>query len=129
MPELPEVETIRRKLVHGDVSIPSIIGAEIINAEVFWEGSVAEPNIEEFLFIISNTIIKDINRRGKYFLFAISDRFLVMHLRMSGDLNLTPVNEAAPKYSRVIFTLNNGYHLNFIDSRKFGRVWVVTDPE
>jgi formamidopyrimidine-DNA glycosylase len=129
MPELPEVETIRRRLVYGDRSIPSIIGAKILKAEILWEGSLAEPNAFEFLKKISNTDIQDIHRRGKYFIFELSEQYLVMHLRMSGDLLLTPDLRAISKYTRIVFNLDNGYHLVFIDARKFGRVWLSSELE
>jgi len=129
MPELPEVETICRKLVYGDRSIPSIIGAKILTAEILWEGSLAEPSTEEFLERISNTEIQGIHRRGKYFVFELTEQKLVMHLRMSGDLILTSDHEEIPKYARIVFYFNNGYHLNFVDSRKFGRVWLTCELE
>lgn len=134
MPELPEVETIVRALRHGGRGEPPVLGLTFIGADVLWERSVAAPEPEEFRRRIAGQKIRDIDRRGKFIIFHLNDRVLLVHLRMSGDLLVEPVSaedgSPAPlrSHDRVILPFSSGLRLVFNDPRKFGRVWLVADP-
>ncbi len=134
MPELPEVETIARSLSQGRGTGSSILGRKIENVSILWERSIATPSVIEFKQRIQGQTILEVSRRGKYIVISLSDDTLLFHLRMSGDLytKSTPVNdgeEAIGKHDRVIFYLENGQRLIFEDARKFGRIWLLADPQ
>lgn len=134
MPELPEVETtIRRlrKVLPGDT---------IKAAKVRWPRSLAEPSLTVFKQEIQECVIKKINRRGKYIIFELLkpskiDRprierlYLLLHLRMSGRLEVENALFAPGKHDHVMITLGSGRIVRFRDPRKFGRLWLVSDPE
>lgn len=125
MPELPEVETIRRNLLHGTSVAPSVLGCSILRAQVEWPRSIAIPGTEEFLKIVRHQQIQDIIRRGKYLIFQLTHGDLLIHLRMSGDLQVVLQATPPAHHRRVGFTLDNQYRIDFIDPRKFGRLWLV----
>ena len=129
MPELPEVETIRNYLRLGNGEHPSILGKIIKSAEVTWGRSVAFPTNDEFQGKITGQTILEIDRRGKFLIFHLSDNELLLHLRMSGDLFVREEGQPPDPYDRIIFHLGDGIELAFNDTRKFGRVWLVTDLE
>ena len=116
MPELPEVESVRRGLE------PLVVGKKIIDYKVFWKNSV-ENNLE----LIKNQRIESIQRRGKYLGFNISIGYLVIHLRMAGRIGVG--TEDMEKYVTVKFKLDDGNEMRLIDYRKFGRVWFVNKFE
>ena len=113
MPELPEVETIRRHLA------PHLEGRVIERMEVLdprW-GEPAAP--EEIEGAVAGRRIESVERRGKYLIFELEDEvFLVMHLRMTGNLLLASGED--PRYTRVRFRLEGGERLVFADMRRFG---------
>ncbi len=123
MPELPEVETIRNAL------IPRITGARFTGIDLFWEKAVRKPSPEEFCRRLEGQRIEAIRRRGKYFLFDLSgDEILGLHLKMTGILLLEPSLKREPqKHTTAIFRLDGGFDLHFIDQRKFGSIWLVSD--
>jgi formamidopyrimidine-DNA glycosylase len=73
-------------------------------------------------------VIEDIGRRGKYLLLRLDTDTLLFHLRMSGDLVLESTDEPPDIHRRLILDLDDGNRLAFNDTRKFGRVWLVSDP-
>jgi len=116
MPELPEVETIKRELEKIIVN-KKIIGVIINNAKV-----IREPKKEKFVADLKNVAIKEIIRRGKLLIFALSSgRFMTIHLKMTGQL-IYPGNG---KTSRLSFKLSDGKLLDFNDSRIFGELRIV----
>jgi formamidopyrimidine-DNA glycosylase len=122
MPELPEVETFARTLR------PVLAGQVIAAAQVLWPRTLAEPTVDEFAPRISGQSILDTGRRGKYLLFRLSADTLIIHLRMSGDLQVQPAGSSA-RHDRLILALSGGSQLTFTDPRKFGRAWLVADPQ
>ena len=128
MPELPEVETIVRGLQKGSASAPAVLERTILGAEVYWPGTVAEPGADEFRQRIAGQCILEISRRGKYLVFRLSEDYLLIHLRMSGDLLVGRDGEQLAEHVRVAFKLSGGLQLAFNNPRKFGRVWLVEDP-
>lgn len=125
MPELPEVETIARLLRQGTSSQPSLIGRHILGADLLWERTLAAPPPAQFSSRITGQAIIDISRRGKFLCFQLSRDWLLIHLRMSGDLLVKPAVAASQNHDRLIFQLDGDIQLVFNDTRKFGRVWLV----
>jgi formamidopyrimidine-DNA glycosylase len=124
MPELPEVETIRRDL------LPIVRGRTITGA---WVSPNAPRLIQlmppdEFCRQIAGQRIEDIERRGKYLLFRLDGGLLWgVHLRMTG--RLIHDTDACPEtaYLRATFRLDDDAWLCFVDLRKFGTMWLVDD--
>lgn len=124
MPELPEVETVVR-----DLRAAGLVGRRIAQARVFWPKTVAAPAAARFARAIRGREIRRITRRGKFIVAELSGGFtLLVHLRMSGHLDVAPAGSRPRRHDRVVWTLDDGRRLRFEDTRKFGRVWLVRDP-
>lgn len=119
MPELPEVETIRRDL-ERDIKGKKITGVEILNPRV-----IKEPAPSEFKRRLKETVFADFLRRAKVLAIRLSTGdFLVVHLRMTGQLIYSAKKE---EKARVIFILSDGYYLNFNDQRLFAELRLLDD--
>lgn len=136
MPELPEVETITRLLRQGTSEKPSsLIGCQIMSVDVLWERTLAEPGLNEFTKRITGQNIQSISRRGKFIVISLASDTLLIHLRMSGDMRLESSADGAgiplpiQKHDRLVLNFANGQRLAFNDTRKFGRAWLVRDPQ
>ena len=127
MPELPEVETIRRGLLAGDACTPSLIGQRVCAVSILWERTVAYPSLQEFANLIQGTVVSEINRKGKFLLITVDDSFVIFHLRMSGDLRMRRESDEPSQHDRLILHFCSGWKLTFTDTRKFGRVWLTPD--
>jgi formamidopyrimidine-DNA glycosylase len=124
MPELPEVQTVINDLIKA-----GFIGKTISDAEIFWKNSIAQPSAEEFRQTIPGQTIFDIRRRAKYIIFDFqSGLHLLIHLRMSGKIQLIPPNTETAKHEHVILHFHDTSDLRFHDTRKFGRLFLVNDP-
>jgi formamidopyrimidine-DNA glycosylase len=123
MPELPEVETIVRKLT------PALTGHQIQVVDLRWERSLALPSPAEFVGRLQGQTIQSVSRRGKYLQLHLSEDQLFFHLRMSGDLAVRESACPAEKHDRLILGLSGEQALVFNDTRKFGRIWLTSDPE
>jgi formamidopyrimidine-DNA glycosylase len=123
MPELPEVETIRRQLE------PEITGARIASAEVLDERWTRPESPREVEQLLSGRTIEAVERRGKYLLLRLEgERTLAMHLRMTGNLLLIDQGRDPP-YLRAQLGLGDGRRLAFTDTRRFGHAVVLDDSE
>jgi formamidopyrimidine-DNA glycosylase len=129
MPELPEVETIARILRQGTPEQPAILNHIIQTVELLWDRTLEEPAPAEFNTRLLNQAIADIYRRGKFLMCKLTCDWLLFHLRMSGDLLVKPAGTASEKHDRLILGLNGSIQLVFNDTRKFGRVWLVDNPQ
>lgn len=129
MPELPEIETIAAALRKGSDQVPSLIGMGVEGAQLLWERSLKTPTPDEFQQRITGQIVRDIRRRGKYLVFVLSSDTLLIHLGMSGDLLMEPDSLPVAIHHRMIINLQNGWRLAFNDTRKFGRVWLTSEPQ
>jgi formamidopyrimidine-DNA glycosylase len=142
VPELPEVETIRRQLE------PEVVGRRIVDVEVLderWTRPERPAKVED---AISGREIEAVDRRGKYLILRLDgDRALVMHLRMTGNLLLRAAGEGAAvadlmesdrlggprlyestpqlRYLRARMELDDGSELLFTDARRFGHAVVL----
>ena len=124
MPELPEVETVVR-----DLRRAGLAGRRILNARVFWPRTIAAPAAARFPRAIRGLEIRALARRAKFVVLTLSDGFtLLIHLRMSGHLDVLPPGTRPRRHDRVILSLDNGRQMHFEDTRKFGRIWLVREP-
>jgi len=123
MPELPEVETIRRSL------LPHVVGARISGVTVR-ERRLRRPIARDFAARVRGRRIVDLERRGKYLLFHLDDgRVLLVHLGMSGSLEVAAPDKLPDPHDHVVIGLDRGVALVFNDPRRFGlmRVGRVDD--
>jgi formamidopyrimidine-DNA glycosylase len=115
VPELPEVETIRRQLA------PHLEGRILERVEVLdarWCEPAAPAEVEDAL---RGRLIERVGRRGKYLVLELDeDVLLVMHLRMTGNLLLVPEDDDERPHLRVRMALDSGKRLLFCDVRRFG---------
>lgn len=122
MPELPEVETIRRQLA------PHVEGRRIVRAEILdprWTMPESPAAVEAEL---TGAEIERLERAGKYLVWALSgERYLLSHLRMTGVVLFDPDPE--PLHARVRFALSSGRKLVFNDPRRFGTGHLVRGAE
>lgn len=117
MPELPEVETIKKTLEK------KITGLTITGVEITMPKIIRDPSPEEFTVKITGSKITKLSRRGKYLLFYLTgDNVLLIHLRMTGRLVYTEPGEPVAKHTHVIFSLSDSQELRFNDIRQFGRL-------
>ena len=125
VPELPEVETIRRDL-DGEV-----VGKRIKSVEVKGRRSIRRHRgPAEFRRRLEGHKIAGVRRRGKYLLLCLDDGdVLVVHLGMSGQL-LRPssAREAPARHTHVSIVFTKGGELRFVDPRTFGEMFVAAEP-
>lgn len=120
MPELPEVETVKRSLE------PIITGLIIEKAVVNMSKIIKEPSAEGFISLIAGKKITGMDRRGKYIIINLKGGYsLVIHLRMTGQLVYKDANQEIVKHTHVILSLSNGQELRYIDQRQFGRLYLL----
>jgi formamidopyrimidine-DNA glycosylase len=113
MPELPEVETIRRGLA------PLVEGRVIERLEILDARWCDPRSPDDVADVVQGRRVEALRRRGKYLVFALEEEvFLVVHLRMTG--NLLYDTAADQPYRRVTFALSDGHELAFCDARRFG---------
>jgi formamidopyrimidine-DNA glycosylase len=121
MPELPEVETIRRDL-------ESIIQGKIIkDVRLYYDGFVKYPGRDAFTANLKGKEVLGTGRRGKYlFLHLSQDMSLVIHLRMTGRILYYPEGTPPLTHTRGVFVFAGGEELHFHDVRKFGTMWLIS---
>jgi formamidopyrimidine-DNA glycosylase len=129
MPELPEVESISVVLRQGKPGQPALVGKTIQGAQLFWERTLAQPAQAEFLQRLPGQLVRDVYRRGKFLVIVLSVDYLLIHLRMSGDIFILSQAEPLPAHTRLALFFKDGTRLAFNDARKFGRLWLVSNPE
>ena len=116
MPELPEVETVKRVL------LPIIKDRTILKIEVLRK-TIVNNKEDEFISYFTNEKFLDISRKGKFLIFHLTNnKVLISHLRMEGKYIELLENEDNTKYARVVFHLDNNHKLCYDDSRSFGRM-------
>jgi formamidopyrimidine-DNA glycosylase len=96
--------------------------------ETRWSRTVAVPTAEELAEQLPGRSVVDVSRRGKFLVVSLSDSsYLLIHLRMSGQLRVEPASCSPDDYARLILQLSDGRQLVFSDTRKFGRVYWTRD--
>lgn len=123
MPELPEVETVKESLKL------KLIGKKIRSVNILWDNIIAYPSKEQFAIEIGNKTISDIKRRGKFLIFDLDDYYLLSHLRMEGKYFFKNHDEDINKHEHVIFDLGNNEELRYMDTRKFGKMYLIKKNE
>ncbi|MDQ3106572.1 MAG: bifunctional DNA-formamidopyrimidine glycosylase/DNA-(apurinic or apyrimidinic site) lyase [Actinomycetota bacterium] len=123
MPELPEVETIRRDLDK------EVVGKRIKTVEVTGMRSIRRhTQKKQFISRLEGKKILGVERKGKYLLVRLEGGdFLVIHLGMSGQLLWSKAGkEEKAKHTHVVFTFSTPGQLRFLDPRTFGELFVTT---
>ncbi|MGE6628920.1 DNA-formamidopyrimidine glycosylase [Bacillus sp. NPDC077027] len=124
MPELPEVETVRRTL-NGLVK-----GKKIETVDIRWPKIIKRPGEpEEFARMLVGETIHIIERRGKFLLFHLDHYVMVSHLRMEGKYRVHKADEPYDKHVHVVFTFTDGTELRYHDVRKFGTMHLFQPGE
>lgn len=124
MPELPEVETVRRRL-HA-----RIVGCSIESVDVWRTDVIGYPkDWRAFADLLRNRRIRSVERRGKYLIVKLDDRVdLVLHFRLSGHLAIVR-GRARPRYERLRLGLGGGGALSFVEPRALGRAYAVSSDD
>ena len=113
MPELPEVETVRRGLEK------LILGKKILNIDIRYPKMI-KTDLHEFQKEMPGQIIQSMGRRGKYLLFYLEDKVLISHLRMEGKYFYYPDQVPERKHAHILIHFEDGGTLVYEDVRKFG---------
>ena len=126
MPELPEVETLRRGLEKH------LVGRTIVETRVqvakMIKGTLREPDV--FMRSLHGVKILSVGRRGKHLINKLdSGYYLLLHLNMRGQLLLTPADEPDAKYLAAAFALDDGSELRFHDMWTWGEMRLVSENE
>ena len=118
MPELPEVETVRRDLD------PALSGRRIKSVVVTRDRAVRRQPHDEFIGLLRGRTFVSVRRHGKFLIFDLDDGdAMIGHLRMSGQLRIANRRDELVKHTHVVIDLDNGSQLRFIDPRTFGELW------
>jgi len=116
VPELPEVETVRRQLA------PELEGRRLDAIQILdpkWSEPAPPEEVEP---AVEGRRIERLERRGKWLVWELADEVhLIMHLRMTGNLLLVPAGDTDRRFLRVKIDLDDGRHVLFCDARRFGR--------
>jgi formamidopyrimidine-DNA glycosylase len=125
VPELPEVETVRRDL------LARVVGRRIVSATVTGKRTVRRQTAAQLCAALEGRTVSDARRRGKYLFAPLDDgAALVVHLRMSGQLRLVPqqrAGAATDPHTHAVLSLDDGSELRFVDPRTFGELFVTSD--
>jgi formamidopyrimidine-DNA glycosylase len=122
MPELPEVETIKKELA------PWIVGQSFTKVTISDTKLLSGCSAREVRRGLVGQKVESLERRGKYLIFRLSNgRSLIVHLRMTGSLLLNP--KGVDRYVRAAFHLSSGHRVVFGDRRRLGKMWLVEDAE
>lgn len=124
MPELPEVETIRRYIM------PYIQGKYVIKV-IIREYRLRSPIPRDLNQQLAGLVITQVKRRAKYLVLCMSKGFVIIHLGMSGSLRIiNPAKQPVEKHDHVDFILSDSLCLRYTDPRRFGAIlWTTELPE
>jgi len=124
MPELPEVETVRRTL-EGP-----LVGHRIVDVRLSdFPGVIGDLPADAFRARVVGHAVEAVRRHAKYLLIDLDDGTAVMvHLRMTGQLAFCDRADGPLRFERIAMALDDGRELRFCDQRKFGRVLHLTPP-
>lgn len=118
MPELPEVETVRRTLRNF------IIGKKIKEIRVHYD-KIVVGDTKNFVESLKGQTIRDIDRVGKYLVFILDNQAFISHLRMEGKYNIAEASKPLNKHEHITFVFSDDSELRYQDTRKFGRLELV----
>lgn len=117
MPELPEVETVRRTLLEV------IKNNKIIDVDIRYP-NIIQTDLTEFQKTVKNQNIHHIDRKGKFLIIILDTHVMIIHLRMEGKFFIKQ-NESISKHEHIIFKLSDGTDLRYHDVRKFGTIHLL----
>lgn len=124
MPELPEVETVR-SVIEPQICALTVNSVTVVRPEI-----IVHPTANEFCRAITGQTVHSMERRGKFLIIFLKNRSkIILHLRMTGCLLVTPAEYPLEKHTHIILCLENGKELRFSDTRRFGRFWLIQDGE
>ena len=124
LPELPEVETIRRELE------PLIRGKTFAEPLLHMPSTIAYPYPEEFTAGLEGRTVKALTRRGKYLFIELDLGILTVHLRMTGNLLFSETGlPGENRFLRVTLPFIDGTALHYSDMRRFGRLWLTAGQQ
>ncbi len=124
MPEMPEVETIRRSLQHR------LEGRQFTAVDIRLPRLIKRPVAADFPGYVLHRQIITLARRGKYLLLYLEgDMVLVIHLRMTGKLMYATACDEPDHYTHIIFHLDNGDRLFYADTRTLGTIYALEESE
>lgn len=125
MPELPEVQTVA-----DDLEASGLLGLTFTGVEVLWPRTLTTPALDDLDEALIGRRVEAIGRRAKYLRIDLDEGWsLLIHLRMSGKLDLCPADKPDAPHDRAIFSLSDDRELRFNDTRKFGRIWLTQAPD
>ena len=119
MPELPEVETVRRSL------LKKLLNKKITDIKILYNDIFQDQDISKVILNIKNQKIVDIKRRGKWLIFELNNYYLLSHLRMEGKYVYRNLNQEIEKHELVIFNIDDQFELRYKDVRRFGKMYLV----
>ncbi len=124
MPELPEVETIRRQL------LPYCQGEQLVEIRFRTPGLLKNSSLREVTASLQGKTLTDIQRKGKFLIFNFQGKYLVVHLGMSGIFLKEESESRYPQHIHVEFHFRSSKSLYFQDMRKFGKIrFYHSEPE
>ena len=124
MPELPEVETVRRVLEK------QIVNHRIYEVTVKQNSTIAHPEPSILASSLKNQMISSLSRRGKFLIMETAEgKKLIIHLRMTGCLLVMAEDGEEERHTHIVFHLSEGIKLCFSDQRRFGRMWLLDAHE
>lgn len=123
MPELPEVETVRRTLSE------LVTGKTISAVTVRLPRIIQFPEPERFRAALAGQTIRGIGRRGKFLRILLDDLTLVSHLRMEGRYGVYGADDPVETHTHVIFHFSDGSELRYKDVRQFGTMHLFASGE
>lgn len=117
MPELPEVETVKRILQKN------ILNKTILDIEIRYDKIIQNVSVNDFVSKLKNQTFIDLKRRGKYLICVLNDYYLIVHLRMEGKFFYMH-NEPYSIHDHIIFKFDDS-ELRYNDTRKFGTMHLI----
>ena len=127
MPELPEVESTIKRLQE---QLPN---KKVTDAYIGWKNMLPLSTPKEFIAQIRGCTFRAPYRRGKYLVFPLKknrrELHLILHQKMSGRTKIFSQGEERSPYDHVVVVLHNNAELRMTDPRKFGRAYIVEDPD
>jgi formamidopyrimidine-DNA glycosylase len=122
MPELPEVETIKRDLEE------KVKGKKVKRVIVKDGKCIKIPAPTEFIKRTEGKVFREIQRRGKFLIIELDSLdALIIHLKLTGQLIYSPKEGELLNYTRLIFIFCDHTQLNFADIRRFGSIWLIPE--
>jgi formamidopyrimidine-DNA glycosylase len=120
LPELPEVENIRRYLIATKVP-----GRRIMGAEIRWPRLVKAPDPEGFVTGVIGRRVSGVMRHGKYLLLPLDRGVLGLHMGMTGSVRVAGPDDAAERFVHATLRFDDGRRIDLNDPRKWASLWLV----